>query len=848
MASDVCEGDATEPLADDDMWDSGMPVLDLILEAEEPEDGHIADMPELMPSSLLDSYVSLHRVIPGQLNESLTISAKNFNEVTSCQEIEDISGNDPHLHPFKQDQKSEGTTKHFQQDRARRQAKQLSPISHNKGTRFAVLQKWKQVTLQEEALTGEMRGVQVVITKLPCFMCDTCNIWFSREQDLDKHDQEHHHQQKEKKDGHLKSSDNWLEKGFDSNNNDVIVQDGDGNLHLPVKRKNRRRKIPEDKLFFSKSAKELHEEGNAGNEAVAEECLQLDYLETKSNLTNISKKVKLNPERSTVSHDVKDTCCSHDEFKDQDNVKGQSKTISLDSVKSNSKVKRKGRVKCQGKVKVQSKVNNQDKSSTEGRAQIQHQDKVKSQVDKKVAKTTDGTEDANDVGVKRKNLKADVSKVPKRTRNSFHAKSQELVCKDDDKINSKDSIDESHEKKQQCEICQGNCTCESDSLHSSKMVELNRESCTVSCDVNDKCCSHDEFKDQDNVKGQNKTISLDSVKSNKDKVKQKGKIKGQGKVKDKSKVNSQDKSSTEGGAHIQDQDKVKSQVDKKVAKTTDGTEDANDAAVKRKKLKADVSKDPNPKRTRNSFHTKSQELVCKDDDKINSKDSIDESHEKKQQCEICQGNCTCESGNLHIISKSPQSKLKSLKSFNCTMCPVQFTRKSALLSHLKRHDGMSEGYKCEFCRKDFLTDSELDIHQACQHIDKLPYKCEFCAKTFVQQKAFKSHISKTHVMDKSYLCALCGAKFCNAVQLSKHRKVHAIKDLPYLCQHCPQQFPELKDLKKHMMGPKHKNVKEEDWGLEQCYVHKHLTKLKHVQKIKKKAIPKTEMGEPFVII
>ncbi len=664
MASDVFEDDP--PLLDDggdDPWDddAGMPVLELIDEMaplldprddqddDDDDDGDASYMPELIPKLDILSEVSAHQISEVEDETHQNDASTSFLYYTEAHEestlnLQDsVSGNDSHLSPQKLMQGNLSTDTHVQK---------LSSKSKSKDKVTANFTELIEKFNQSGSRRPVIRDVKIVVSKLPCFMCNLCRIWYIRAEDLQKHNREHHSDCKARQND-TRNSDNWLKRGFDSNNNDVIVQDRDGKLHMSGK--------------------------------------------AEGNITSSR------PRRTN-------------------------RVIFADSLEAFDK---------------------QVYSNGEGTGEIHRENGMEIQ-------------------------------------STYHANIERYF-----KSLEKSSCDghlqgQGNDKGQGTPRGQGNVELESNGVQNSQ--------------------------------------TLKSIM----------KVKGSGRVEEKSRVKGQDMGNKKEGHVGVGKNQVQEKVGSPAADTKDTSRNSTDnTSVKRKKSEEkERGKDQEKRGGKIKKHASNS--VHKDAFKYNkiphSKYSM-ESPKKKQKtgCNTChQDKCSCrKDGN-----KSPE-----INKFKCTKCTLKFESQHSLDSHLKFHDGVDKCHQCEVCNKSFVTNHELTVHRS-QHVDR-PYKCEFCAKTFLQQRPYKLHINKDHSNGNSVLCPLCGARFLNLSQLNSHRQIH-IKDLPYLCQHCPQQFPELNELKKHMMGPKHKDVKEEDWGLEQCYVYKHLTKLKHEKRrliITKDAVP-----------
>ncbi|XP_050301051.1 zinc finger protein OZF-like [Anthonomus grandis grandis] len=211
-------------------------------------------------------------------------------------------------------------------------------------------------------------------------------------------------------------------------------------------------------------------------------------------------------------------------------------------------------------------------------------------------------------------------------------------------------------------------------------------------------------------------------------------------------------------------------------------------------------------------------------------------HDKKKPytCDQCPATFTC-AQNLRLHKNSHYQ----LKPFTCDQCGKCFSRRDALLKHLRNiHDNI-KAFHCPVCKKDFkghlpqhlrthtktkphtcptcnnsfAQRSQLVIHQRI-HSGERPYRCRVCWKAFSHSTALKCH-QRRHTGEKPFVCMICSSMFTQIPHLRNHMlKVHRMNK-PYCCEWCREFFTIKKDLEEHKGACDKKTIiKQEERNVE----------------------------------
>ena len=89
----------------------------------------------------------------------------------------------------------------------------------------------------------------------------------------------------------------------------------------------------------------------------------------------------------------------------------------------------------------------------------------------------------------------------------------------------------------------------------------------------------------------------------------------------------------------------------------------------------------------------------------------------------------------------------SEKPLQCEYCPKGFTRKSALVAHVRLHTG-EKPLQCEFCLKGFTRKCDLVVHVRV-HTGEKPFKCEMCGRQFARNSDRQRHQRLPHARSRT---------------------------------------------------------------------------------------------------
>jgi len=166
----------------------------------------------------------------------------------------------------------------------------------------------------------------------------------------------------------------------------------------------------------------------------------------------------------------------------------------------------------------------------------------------------------------------------------------------------------------------------------------------------------------------------------------------------------------------------------------------------------------------------------------------------------------------HILCDKTNDTDNVSKLFPCDLCEKSYTKKHALLIHMRNHTG-EKPYQCSRCEAAFTVNGMLQQHILTH--DK-PHTCTICHKSYVQEHSLKYH-QMTHTGKRPYHCQLCERAFKTKATLDDHQtRKHkigavAIKQKNRLkrfkCQICTKAFESNHSLRKHMHIHLGENVK-----------------------------------------
>ena len=144
------------------------------------------------------------------------------------------------------------------------------------------------------------------------------------------------------------------------------------------------------------------------------------------------------------------------------------------------------------------------------------------------------------------------------------------------------------------------------------------------------------------------------------------------------------------------------------------------------------------------------------------------------------------------------------RSFRCTKCVVNFSRKVDLRIHLR--NCYQKPFKCKKCKTSFFSMKTLDTHQKI-HEHKRLYTCRNCAKSFSVSSLLVRHLSVVHsekivTVDPTLnQCPVCQKIYATRKSLRIHVVSHTKE--PYLCNHCGKAFDTSSKFARHYKSSLH---------------------------------------------
>lgn len=113
-------------------------------------------------------------------------------------------------------------------------------------------------------------------------------------------------------------------------------------------------------------------------------------------------------------------------------------------------------------------------------------------------------------------------------------------------------------------------------------------------------------------------------------------------------------------------------------------------------------------------------------------------------------------------------------------------------------------YNCPLCSMEFSSKSALLEHQNKQHGTDNPYVCKLCGKTFAKSRYLREHERRHRQKNTSlqatdkFICSQCNNTFNTAQDLSLHMRLHAEKEVgEFRCDMCYKSFSKWSHLKQH---------------------------------------------------
>lgn len=158
--------------------------------------------------------------------------------------------------------------------------------------------------------------------------------------------------------------------------------------------------------------------------------------------------------------------------------------------------------------------------------------------------------------------------------------------------------------------------------------------------------------------------------------------------------------------------------------------------------------------------------------------------------------CTNIETEEYLIFQENISMLPSPKPFECEMCGIRVSSKSAIALHIKTQH-INFQLKCKYCESRFKSRMILNSHIRKIHSEiKSPFKCEYCEYTTPHfPNMFRHRI--THTRRKVHECPDCGHEFITKGNLKAHQATHS--DVrPFACEICEATFKTKKSLGVHL--------------------------------------------------
>ena len=175
----------------------------------------------------------------------------------------------------------------------------------------------------------------------------------------------------------------------------------------------------------------------------------------------------------------------------------------------------------------------------------------------------------------------------------------------------------------------------------------------------------------------------------------------------------------------------------------------------------------------------------------------------KFKCFHC-GMIRCNSKDLKSHRKDCHAKASDpFKNglFPCDSCDELFTRKEALVQHLKTHNKDkiedNEKLKCKLCGAKFSKATSLSRHKREALENGEPrYVCQTCDSSFCTGKLMKAHKSVVHT---NFCCDICSQTFAKDQALKLHQKNSSLFQCADFGLDCGKVFCKKQTFSNHML-------------------------------------------------
>lgn len=146
-------------------------------------------------------------------------------------------------------------------------------------------------------------------------------------------------------------------------------------------------------------------------------------------------------------------------------------------------------------------------------------------------------------------------------------------------------------------------------------------------------------------------------------------------------------------------------------------------------------------------------------------------HEKAvYHCHLCTKIFTSKFRLNYHISYTHEGKKKPKKEIICDICGLSFEGTFKLNRHMSVHTG-NKAFKCSDCDKQYLDSNSLKNHVLTVHLQVKPYVCEICAMEFTVKSNMLRHLRR-HRGEFRFFCEDCGKGFIANCDLTRHKLTH----------------------------------------------------------------------------
>lgn len=202
---------------------------------------------------------------------------------------------------------------------------------------------------------------------------------------------------------------------------------------------------------------------------------------------------------------------------------------------------------------------------------------------------------------------------------------------------------------------------------------------------------------------------------------------------------------------------------------------------------------------RRYFPCEQCDVKCKKYKQLNTHRQL---HRGPLTCDCCQIQFTLKSQLLahlrkHFGYKRPEP---TEKKFKCEFCPMKLSTQKQFNDHENIHTNRRP-HQCRVCNKSFAAYSTLKVHVR-MHVDEKRFQCSICEKKFICNSEVEHHIRAKHLPDtdprRYFPCQLCDAKLNSYSHLTKHNRKHRTNPEIFTCDYCRKQFQKKESLRQHM--------------------------------------------------